>query len=261
MLGGLNRTTFWIALVYLGVCAIALEGATSFLQLHFRKQAVELRQPLLEGIGKQLGPWVQVSDDQPLPEEMEHALGTTKYVQRYYIDSRVINAATIAAVKDEPSDDRRGALLGALQKETPEAVMTILVTYYTGMVDTVSHVPDRCYVADGYSSSGASVVQWSAGGRNLSARYLTFEDSSGQGRINRNVGYLFNVNGQYVDDSLNVRWILSDLRARYGYYAKIEMMNTMRDSEKAAKLMDDFLGSALGDIEQCLPDWTQYKGK
>jgi hypothetical protein len=34
------------------------------------------------------------------------------------------------------------------------------VTYYTGSVDTVPHVPDRCFAADGYRETSYNVVRW-----------------------------------------------------------------------------------------------------
>jgi len=129
------------------------------------------------------------------------------------------------------------------------------------MVDTVAHVPDRCYVADGYDVSHADQLTWSAGGRNLDVRYLSFEDTTGVGRVSRNVAYLFQVDGQYACDPIDVRRILANLLARYGYYAKVEMMTVLPDRDKSAKVMDDFLGSAVPEIEKVLPDWKQYQDK
>ena len=40
-----------------------------------------------------------------------------------------------------------------VQQMCPQAVINVGLTYYTGMVDTVSHIPDRCYIADGFEPS------------------------------------------------------------------------------------------------------------
>ena len=41
-------------------------------------------------------------------------------------------------------------------------VMRAAVTYYTGMVDTVAHIPDRCYVADGFVPDKYDTPNWTA---------------------------------------------------------------------------------------------------
>ena len=44
----------------------------------------------------------------------------------------------------------RDKALYALQAEHPETVINIGIFYYTGLVDTVAHIPERCYIADGF---------------------------------------------------------------------------------------------------------------
>lgn len=254
-----SKASFIIALILLATSAFALEGTTRFLKLHFRKEAVELPQPL-ERIPGKLGPWVQISTDAPLPEDIEHTLGTSQYIFRDYVDSRIVKSDVIDSFKDKSPNERKELFL-SLQREMPEAAISLAVTYYTGLVDTVSHVPDRCYIADGYDVAKADELKWSAGGKNLSVRYLSFQDTSGFGRVNKNVAYLFQANGQYVCDPIDVRRILANLFARYGYYAKVELMTVTPDQAVATRMMDDFLGSSIPAVEAVLPDWNQYKGK
>ncbi len=253
------KTSFIIAMIILASSAFALEGATRFLKLHFRKERVELARPL-EQIPPDFGPWVQVSTDRPLLEDMEHTLGTSEYIFRNYLDSRVISKEVLDAFKDKSSNER-DAMFGDVQRQNPAAAVSLAVTYYTGLVDTVAHVPDRCYIADGYDTDGARALHWSAGGRGLDVRFLGFDDTTGAGRVSRNVAYLFQVDGQYVCDPIAVRTILANLFTRYGYYAKVELMTVLPDREKSAKVMDDFLGSAIPGIETVLPDWNKYQGK
>lgn len=254
-----TKVSFVIAMIVLGSSAVALEGATRFLKLHFRKERVELRQAL-EQISSPFGPWVQVSEDTPLPEDIEHTLGTSNYIFRDYLDSRVFNQETIDSFKGKSAIERKQQFL-ELQQKTPEGAISLSLTYYTGLVDTVAHVPDRCYIADGYDVASADNLKWPAGGRNLAVRYLSFEDTTGVQRVSRNVAYLFQANGKYVAGPIDVRIVLQDLFARYGYYAKIELMTTMSDRDKSAKIMDDFLGHAMAPIEMALPDWKQYQNK
>ena len=253
------KSSFFIAAIVLGVSAFTLEGATKYLKLHFRKERVDLAQPL-ERISPNLGPWVQVSTDEPLPEDIEHTLGTSQYVFRNFLDSRVFSKDILDGFKDKSAEERKAGFAD-LQRQYPEAAITLAVTYYTGLVDTVAHVPDRCYVADGYDVSHADQLTWSAGGRNLNVRYLSFEDTTGVGRVSRNVAYLFQVDGQYACDPIDVRRILANLFVRYGYYCKFEMMTVLPDRDKSAKVMDDFLGYAVPEIEKVLPDWKQFEGK
>jgi len=254
-----SKASFIIAVILLGSSAFALEGATRFLKLHFRKEAVPLAQPL-ERLPSKMGPWVQVSIDAPLPEDFEHTLGTSQYVFRDYLDTRRLSSEVLDAFKDKSALERKDEF-SKVQQQHPEAAISLALTYYTGLVDTVSHVPDRCYIADGYDVKSANNLTWSAGGRNLPVRFLSFQDASGFGRQNKNVAYLFQANGQYVADPIDVRRILANLFARYGYYAKVELLTVLPDDTKATGIMDDFLSSSMPEIEKVLPDWNQYKAK
>lgn len=254
-----SKISFIVALVFLGACAMALEGATQFMRLHFRKERVELAKPL-ETLPNKLGSWVQVSNDEPLPEEMEHALGTTQYIFRQYLDTRLLSSDVVTTLKDRTPQER-STIAANLQMQHPEGVIQMMVTYYTGLVDTVAHVPDRCYIADGYAVGSYDVLNWPVAGKQINARYVTFEDTTGQGRVSKNVGYFFQTNGKYVDDPIAVRRILADLFARYGYYAKVELMTIMPDRKKSADVMNDFLNNALPSIETSLPDWKHYESR
>ena len=46
-----SKSSFVIAIVLLSICAVGLEGATRFLKLHFRKEAVPLAQLLMFSSG------------------------------------------------------------------------------------------------------------------------------------------------------------------------------------------------------------------
>lgn len=255
------QLAFAVTVVFLAVMAVGLNVTVTKLKLHFKKQPVSLSVEL----GKypsELGHWVQVSKDEPLNHEIQDALGTEKYIFRDYVDRRIVGEQAILEFKDQPSAKRR-ELLSKLQAAHPDAVVSLAVTYYTGMVDTVAHIPDRCYIADGYQPTEYTTPTWPAGvdeagnPREIEVRYINFEDQTANSRITRNVAYFFHVNGQYECDPLGVRRSLQNLFQRYGYYSKIEMMSLLRDREESARVMGDFLASALPPIEKSLPDWNK----
>ncbi|HUB26938.1 MAG TPA: hypothetical protein VL992_16045, partial [Tepidisphaeraceae bacterium] len=163
--------------------------------------------------------------------------------------------------KDKSSDERHRLLQG-IQMKKPQAVVNLGLTYYTGLVDTVAHIPERCYIADGFepTSTPATPVWTLANGRKLKVRFINFEDQSGASRISRSVAYFFQVNGRYEDNPEGVRFSLQNLFAKYGYYAKVELMTLDPSSVESAHTMTAFLSSAMGELEKTLPDWKKVTG-
>jgi hypothetical protein len=268
----LRQPTFLIAVAVLFVAALTLNGAVQMMKLHFRKEPVALRHPLDE-IPPQLGPWLQISKDEPLDKEIQDVLGTEKYIFRNYVDTRQISAAELAILKKEIATGDVTAHMVRLQNEKPTSVLTGAVTYYTGLVDTVAHIPDRCYVADGFEPIDHSFPIWDVSPpavlgaysdapiRNLKVCFINFDDQTpSRSRLPVNVAYFFQCNGTYESDPIDgVRLRLQDLSERHGYYAKIELKTVMSDTNAAKSTMADFLRYALPEIERCLPDWQAVK--
>lgn len=258
----LRQPAFIIVGGILLISAISLNAASQFMQLHFQKLPVPLARDF-KTIPSHLGHWVQVSTDEPLEPDMEHVLGATNYVFRDYVDDRKVPGSRLAEFKDKSFHERQ-ELLARLQHEYPDAVVNVGLTYYTGMVDTVAHIPDRCYIADGYEPSSYKILSWSAfegrPGRDPQhddVRYINFEDQvAARNSEACNVAYFFQANGGYTSDPIGVRIRLQDLRQRYGYYAKVELKTVMENPDASARIMNDFLTSALPEIEKCLPDWN-----
>jgi hypothetical protein len=175
------------------------------------------------------------------------------------------------------------AALGRIQQEHPEAVVSLAITYYTGMVDTVAHIPDRCMVSDGYEPKDPGTRTVAAGAypggrpREVTFQFTTFEDQTGSGRVSKNIGYFFHCNGAYAASPLDVRYKLQRLTERHGYYAKVELMTVetgtratiaaargdaaqkAHGAEAAAASMTDLMTHALPELERCLPDWDAVK--
>lgn len=255
-----GQPAFVVAVAVLLIAAAGLNGTVQFLQLNFMKQPVPLRLPL-DKIPARLGPWIMVSVDQPLVPEIQEVLGTDKYIFREYLDTRALSPADAAAIASLTPEQRR-ELAGRVMRERPTALVTMAVTYYTGLVDTVAHIPDRCYVADGYQpksreqESFAALSERPGDGR---ARFISFQDATASRQsVTRNVAYVFHCNGQYIAEPLDVRVRLQNLRERFGYYAKIELMAVTEDRAEAGRVIDDLLRHALPEIERSLPDFDAY---
>ncbi|HWE02524.1 MAG TPA: hypothetical protein VG326_08940 [Tepidisphaeraceae bacterium] len=279
----LRERSFVVAIVVMGIAAVTLNSAVARLKMHFHKLPVALRvNSLKEGIPQKLGRWVMVSKDQAIDPEIEQVLLTREYVFRDYVDSMKISEAEIELLKNAPAQER-DSKLSELQKNNPASVMRVGVTYYTGLVDTVAHVPERCYVADGfevkqYEEQTADLGKYPDGSpRTVTFRFVGFEDQAGLvhvERVARNVGYVFHCNGSYTSSPFEVRARLQNLLEPYGYYAKIEMMTAAplplglyhnvfdaNNHDASVTAMESFLKEALPEIEKCLPDWKALHAK
>lgn len=263
----LRQKGFLIAMTIVAFAAIGLRATTKAVGLHFKKERVELRKPL-DVLPKMMGSWLQVSKDQALPEEQEHALGTKDYLTRGYIDTRAISGFDLKRWEAMDEQTRANAVR-ALMAKSPQSYVSLHMAYYTGLVDTVAHVPERCYVAGGYDPVNPQVLTLEpfAGvpGRNpkLKVRYTEFVDRSKAQPTIQNVAYFFHVNGSYQFDSIGgVRLKLQDIREKYAYYCKIEMLTQVGENpELARQTMSSLMTAALPEIEKCLPDWEKVTGK
>ena len=264
-----REPTFLVALVILLAAAIGLNAAVGTLKLHFKKAPVPLAREL-GAIPNRLGPWVQVSLDEALDKEMQDMLGTDKYVFRDYVDTRVAGESITDNFKDKTKEERLMEL-EKIRRQFPQAVMRLSVTYYTGMVDTVAHVPDRCVTADGFEPTSYDTVNWTLArnlppeakqdGDNVEVRHIHFEDQTGSTNVTRSICYFFHANGEFMSSPLKVRQKLGELWVKKGYYAKIETMNTVKVPAEAAKAMTDFLTAAMPEVYKCLPDWAAETGE
>lgn len=281
--GLLRQPRFIVASGFLLISAVGLNGAAQFLKLHFRKVAVPLPVKSLsdesEGIPAQFGPWVQASIDEPLDPEVEGALGTRQYIIRQYVDTRLDSHGTTIIHgptkkdRDDRLDDFRKFNTVGVKGASLVPMLILHVTYYTGLVDTVAHIPERCYVASGFEEVSKDVVSMPADGftdhkrRDVRFTLINFDDQTGQ-EHGVFVAYFFQVNGKYTEDPIKVRETLQDLTEKYGYYAKIEVKavnyspaNPQTGGYRTAvtNAIKDFIGTALPQIESRLPDWQRVK--
>jgi hypothetical protein len=266
----LSQRSFLLVTVVLLTAALGLNVAVSAMKLHFKKEPVPLARPL-GAIPEKLGSWVQVSQDQPLDKEMQDVLGTKEYIFREYVNE--VDVPGVAERFRNKTHKERLEILSTLRQQFPNAVISLSVTYYTGMVDTVAHVPDRCVTADGYEPKEYTTPQWpiarqlppaakphAADGTpsdDVEVRYINFEDQTGAAKFPRSVSYFFHTNGKFISSPLGVRNELANLFVKKGYYAKIETMTTIADTRISAEKTANFLESALPEVHKCMPDWNK----
>ncbi len=258
-----------IVATIIAVAAIGLNASASFLKLNFRKDAVQPRSSI-QSIPTRIGSWVSVVE-QKLPAEVEDELGTTMYIQRTYIDIAKadddIREAYEAA--DVKSEELINSVANSALTNDPFARVSLHVAYYTGSVDTVPHIPDRCMLGAGFEMSRREtvVLPLPAGtspdiaAEGLPVSFAAFEDPrEGANRSVNRVAYFFHVNGDYEHDAITgVRKRLQNLFETHAYFAKIEISSTgpsgLTPDAEAGEAMTRFLSEALPEIEAILPDW------
>ena len=270
-----NRRRRVVALAIVGAIllagALGLNVAAEALELSFKKEAVPPRRPIA-AIPAEMGPWVQVTIDRRFPPEIEEELGTDQYISRTYVDLRRADDAVraeweSAEVKDEAL---RGRLVESVHRRDRTGVVQLHVPYYTGSVDTVPHIPDRCMLGAGFDLAEAGtrtldVRPPDAGPLTVSYREFQQRGHGGQQSVTNTVVYFFQVNGDYEHDAITgVRKRLQNLLETHAYFAKVEVGvtaptdPTAGDSAAVAAL-EDFLVHALPGIEGVLPDWRAVK--
>ena len=264
---------FIVAGSILLLALVALQSVLGALQLHTIKKAVPLREQLFL-IPYEIGPYRNVKEleEPPLPKEVEAELGTDKYIGRTYWDSR-------------------------RKKTDTGSMVRLFVSYYTGTPDTVPHVPERCMVAGGAKGLGIyyremdlssaryyHITEGDDDHRQLMARteqghkvrmptnevtVRAFDSLMFSADSPSTVMYFFAANGRYIADPKGVRILVFDLRDKYAYWCKIELVAGHLAAgagfvgegpeDDAVATAERFLTYALPEIMACLPDWVEVR--
>ncbi|MDQ7013351.1 MAG: exosortase/archaeosortase family protein [Planctomycetota bacterium] len=250
----------------IGIAAGGVHTLVPLMGMHLRKMPIEPETGLaLTSIPDETPNWVKVRDRRE-PAEVEEQLGTSNYITRLF---RQRNPA-------DPSKPKYIELHAA---------------YYTGMIDTVPHVPERCFVGGGLQlgTSPRSIplnldqsrwtrdpdvpeslgpifrVRTPSGQRVRLPRlaedirlrvteYLAPDDATFY------AGYFFVANGGHTDSANGVRLLAFQLKDDYAYYLKIQFNSSSVDSaDELAELSSQLLGELFGDILLCVPDWIDVQ--
>ncbi len=167
------------------------------------------------------------------------------------------------------------------------------------MIDTVPHVPERCFVGGGLQigqlvgdlplrldQTGWRPVEnlpphragqvfemrvpnWAARGagtrirlprnpQDLKLRTMAFLSDRADPLY---AGYFFIANGGAVSRAEEVRLLAFNLNDYYAYYLKIQFTSVkgISSGEELAEAGADLLSELMGDIMQCVPDWTRVE--
>jgi exosortase/archaeosortase family protein len=212
--------------------------------------------------------WTQAGTDDVPSAEVIDVLGSENFLTRWFVRD--------ADAPGELSSRRMSAQLHAV--------------YYTGMVDTVPHVPERCFVGGGLvtvpgstrlvdvpldtsqlieerpenlpegvgpiftaRATGTPVrVRLPEGVEDLQMNVTEFR--AGDQRIF--AGYFFIANGGVVPTAEAVRIQAFSLEEDYAYYLKVQFLSgDVESGEELAEVAAEFLNSIFGDIMLCVPDW------
>ena len=200
----LKSRAFVISALALGISAVSLQAAARWAQLRFRKEPAPILKPLKYLDREALAPY-QFLRTVHLSSEEEESLGTHEYVNWIMEDTSV------------PEDDRA-------------RLVHLFITYYTGSLDQVPHVPDLCYLGAGYTPAGAGthsflipeLAEYGYGTR-VPFRALTFVKPGDIEDSRPVVVYTFGVNSIIEAERNRVRKAMASIRQRYAYFSKVEV--------------------------------------
>ncbi len=280
--GGAIR--FWpafvVGFVTLSLSALVLGGLIGALKLHLKKMPIEAP----DGIKLHTLPssfpsdkprWEQIGGDDIASAEAAAELGTDNYLTRRY-----------RRVADDAGAGREGG--GPM-------VVQVHIAYYTGMIDTVPHVPERCMVGGGMEYAGATEsvpmpldfdrltvdpdapaddlgrpvwmgrsreihrrVRLPRGIENLQLRCTPFQDQ--EAKVKVFAGYFFIANGGVVSSANDVRLLAFKLQDDYAYYTKVQFLSsTVSSAQELAAVVADMLDDLFPEIMRRVPDWIEVQ--
>ncbi|MCX5688945.1 MAG: hypothetical protein NTV94_04010 [Planctomycetota bacterium] len=125
-----RNPALWTVLGVLGASSVTMSAAIGYFKIYLKKEPIQApmgRQVI--AIPYQSESFVRIGTDQRMPKDIEEVLGTQNYLSRHYVERKAT-------------------------KGTEPRVLQVHLAYYTGMIDTVPHVPDRCMVGAGLQLKG-----------------------------------------------------------------------------------------------------------
>lgn len=121
-----------LTLVLLGATAVAMAVLPRYMNVYLFKLEAPSRKHMRE-VSRALPSWQQVGQDREQAAEVLKTLGTENTITRLYVE------------RNPP-------------KGQSPLVVELHLAFYTGMVDTVPHVSDRCMVGGGWQPLSGSTV-------------------------------------------------------------------------------------------------------
>lgn len=261
-----------VTLLVLGGSAAGLSTVQRVFKIQLRKEKIyPASGKLLSGLPPETPSWVRPAGavDRREEKDVEDVLGTSNYISRVY---------------------QRKAMGKQGQTDAEPVLLQFHAAYYTGMIDTVPHVPDRCFVGGGMMLGEVignlpldlhQGFAWQTDDdvpADLKGKVFRIRTSTGRyARLPREpdkvrlrtmkfldksgdlyAGYFFIANGGTVCRAEDVRLLAFDLNAHYAYYMKVQVTSVagITDGEHLAREASSLIGELLGDIMECAPDWV-----
>ena len=237
---------------YVALLAILVAGAVGFrlligeLNIHLLKERVDLRRPL-DSIPTRIGRWERVGSDSVFSDTLIEELGTRSYLDRVY----------------------------ALDGDIAKGAVHVHVAYYTGTIDAVPHIPERCWAVGGLEpmpnsaksmalevdrsawrkpepDSGsaymvasvkdpvtADIEQVTMPVGDIEVSAVEFQDPK-RPQLRQVGAYFFLANGATARTSYDVRARAFNLKDRYAYYCKIQFTKSGFIKESGDSLLEPF---------------------
>ncbi len=255
------RAEHSIRAAYVVACATLLCGAFGFrsavvgLNAYLHKEPAPLREPLTT-IPATLGPWRAMSADEVLSDAVVEELGTKSYLSRLY----------------------------AIDGDMEKGWLQLHIAFYTGLVDTVPHIPERCFTAGGLIQIAAPArvalpvdrSSWREGagpvnrasGQNYPLAFVTdpvtrrreevvlpvgdtaltaIEFQKGEDPNLRIIGgYFFVANGRLTPSAYAVRELSFSLSERYAYFCKVQFTAQFRGNPEAMETFRTRVADLVG---------------
>jgi len=266
--GVLKRPAVVACLLILGASAVGMSEAIHRGKIYLSKLAIyPPGNRLLLDLPIRTLSWERHGTDAVASKEVEEELGTTNHVSRTYV--------------------RRTG-------DGPGTRLDLHAAYYTNQVDTVPHVPERCFVAGGLQMVKEwgdipvplNQSRWRLDGDvpeamkghvyeaplvnevGAASGYVRLPRDPGSIRIHvtefegRNArvmsGYFFIANGGTVPRANDVRLLAFNLTDTYSYYMKVQFSSvTARSGEELAAEAGALLDELLPELMRCVPDWVE----
>jgi hypothetical protein len=253
------RIAFIVACLTLIGSGVAFQAVVSKLNIYLRKEPVELRQHFTT-IHRSLGNWQAITSDAQFDAAMIESLGTDIYLDRNY----------------------------ALNGDPAQGLLMFHLAYYTGMIDAIPHVPDRCMVAGGFNAKTLPTYidlpidtsSWLYDEQHINQRsgkpypYVHHRDPVRGNPITVRMpigdfqlrttefshpdhrdmriyaGFFFIANGHITASPYQVRALAFDRTDKYAYYNKVQF-TTMGPSDMT---MEDFGEHVTDLLQHLLPE-------
>jgi len=269
----LKRPATAVLLVVLFGSALGMGWAINYYKLHLDKLPIYAPgNRSVSTIPAETDSWVQVGTDKILTAEVLDELGTSNYLSRTYRQ------------KEPPAGEQ-------------PAYIELHLAYYTDQIDTVPHVPERCFTGGGMTLAGSSPeialnidqnrwtvdedastpigtiytdrtsTRWSDGrGKRvrlplgIEEAHLKTSTYHTPGDQTLYAGYFFVANGGIASSAEKVRLLAFNLENDYAFYLKVQFTTASADSrEEFVALSSDLLSEVLADVMLCVPDWVEVQ--